>query len=358
MKKTVSLLLCAILVLSMLMGTLISCTTPDNTDDSGNSENGGDNNATAEKETKYNEGLQMISIGNYAGAYEIFKTLGDYKDSETFLSKFAWFPTVVNYDLSDRSGVMTVTLGENNLPTRAVSDGVLGIEGHTLKYSATGNLKKHEITYNGDVCTYAYTHDLSNNMIMAEYSVNGTVSKVHNYSYDPQGRLEFEFFEENGVIQYDCNNYYDDNGNLTKSEVKTPDVDYVYIYNYDADGNKISERGEGTNGSWYTIEYTYDENGKLTKERYAESDFSGTVIYTYDDDGNCIKEECAYHDGTKDVLTREYDANGNVTKEVFTEADGTTQTVETQYAVTYLTIQVPESTMSQIFDLLIITTDD
>ena len=356
MKKTLTFLLCAILVLSMLMGTLVSCTTTDGTGDNGDTENSGDAGNTDEKEAQYLEALEKLSNGDYTGAYEAFKSLGDYLDCQARLDKFVYFPSVVNYDLSDRSGVMTVTLGENNLPSNIVSNGVLGKKIGTYTYAANGNLKKQKMTYNGDELEYAYTHDLSNNLIKAENSVNGTVLAVYDYSYDPQGRLEFEFYTENGVIKNDCNYYYDSNGNLIKLEENTPDVDYVYNYVYDADGYKISERGEATNGNWYTKEFSYDAEGKLTKERYTEGDSLYIITYTYDDAGNCIKAERTHEDGSVDVITKEYDANGNAIKEVSTSADGSVETVETQYVLTYLEIDVPEQTMELLGAILTITT--
>ena len=354
MKKTLIFLLSAILVLSMLMGTLVSCTTTDGTGDNGDTE--GDAGNTDEKETKYVEALKMLTDGNYAGAYEAFKSLGDYLDCQARLEKFVYFPSVVNYDLSEKSGVMTVTLGENNLPSNIVSDGTIGKKDGTYTYSATGNLKKQKVIYNGEELAYAYTHDLNNNMIKAEYSVNGTVTAVYEYSYDPQGNLESELYSENGALNYDCNYYYDSNGNLIKLEVNTTGVDYVYTYVYDADGYKISERGEATNGNWYTKEFSYDAEGKLTKERYTEGDSLYIITYTYDDAGNCIKAERTYEDGSVDVITKEYDANGNAIKEISTSADGSVETVETQYVLTYLEIDVPKQTMDQLWGILTITT--
>ena len=81
MKRILSILLCAILALSMLMGTLVSCTTdePDNNGDNENNgdtennENNGENETAKENETKYNAALALITEGKYEEAYATFK---------------------------------------------------------------------------------------------------------------------------------------------------------------------------------------------------------------------------------------------------------------------------------------------
>ena len=104
-------------------------------------------------------------------------------------------------------------------------------------------------------------------------------------------------------------------------------------------------------GNTYTATFSYGEDGRLAQEVYVEGDFQCTVYYTYDNAGNCIKEETVYLDDTKDILTREYDANGNIIKEMLAEADGTVQSVESQYVLMYLMIDVPASTMSQVMGI-------
>ena len=127
MKKLIAL----ILVMVLSVATMTACNpseTFENVKDTvsgwfGNNKGETENEICAE-EAKYNEALSLIEKGKYEEAYEIFKALGSYKDSAKHLARFIYFPTVVNYDLFDRSGVMTVTLGDYNLPIRVVSVGI------------------------------------------------------------------------------------------------------------------------------------------------------------------------------------------------------------------------------------------
>ena len=59
--------------------------------------------------------------------------------------------------------------------------------------------------------------------------------------------------------------------------------------------------------------------------------------------------------GKKDG-TYTYSANGNAIKEVSTSADGSVETVETQYVLTYLEIDVPKQTMDQLWEILTVRT--
>jgi hypothetical protein len=168
MKKTLFTLLCTVLVLSMLMGMLASCTVAPNTDGNPDTENGGNTNENGgdgtvdENESKYNAALGLIASGDYEGAYAAFEALGDYKDSKTHLDRFVYFPSVASYELSDRSGVMTVTLGEFNLPHKIVSEGTVGIKDGTLTYDEKGNVIRQAQEYQGSLATYDYTYDENN----------------------------------------------------------------------------------------------------------------------------------------------------------------------------------------------------
>lgn len=128
---------------------------------------------------------------------------------------------------------------------------------------------------------------------------------------------------------------------------------YVDLFTYNADGNMINESSEDSRGNTYNVDYFYDEGGKLIREEYTEGDFSYVSVYTYDGAGNCIKEECTYSNETKDII-KEYDAAGNVTKEVQTEYDGTVITVETQYVLTYIPIDICESSMKTIMEYFVV----
>jgi hypothetical protein len=155
MKKLFSLLLSAVLLLSALTGALTSCS-----------------EVTDPNETKYTAALGLIASGDYESAYAAFKELGNYKDSETYLSRFMYFPSVTHYVLHDRSGVMTTTLGSYNLPVRLLTKGTIDGEGEYTKdgwysYDNKGNWMRQAMLYNSDFMAYDYTYDANGNIIKA-----------------------------------------------------------------------------------------------------------------------------------------------------------------------------------------------
>ena len=338
MKKQLTKLLSLAMAIILAISCLVSC--------------GEDKN-----EAKYNNACTLLESGDYEAAYTAFKELGDYKDSETYLSRFVHFPTVINYDLYDRSGVITTTLGAFNLPVHVSTKGTMEGEGEYTKdgwysYDNNGNWMRQAVLYNSDFLAYDYTYDAKGNVIKAVYSVDGTVSAVHNFTYDENGLKIRDTYEENGVVYYDYQNTYDANGNMIKSVYAAEAGNYIYEYVYNEDGKIVNERGENPAGNYYTIDYTYNDDGNLIKKVRSENgEVTLTVDCTYDSNGNRIKEERSFPDETKDIYTREYDEHGNQTKEVRTYSDGIVETAEWKYIFTYVTIDVPEWTWGEIASL-------
>ena len=172
------------------------------------------------------------------------------------------------------------------------------------------------------------------------------------FIYDENGLLTRESYAGIDVIYYDYHHSYDANGNRIKSEFTAEDGDYAYNYVYNEAGKMVNEYGVWASDNTYNIDYMYNADGQIIQEVYTDSkEQRYTVDYTYDNAGNCIKEESNYFDGTKKVYTWEYDANGNVTREELISKDGTVKFVEWQYILTYLTVDVPASTMDQLMGL-------
>ncbi len=334
MKKQISRLFCAAMVFTVAMGSLVACGGKDKSDN----------------EAKYNDACALIESGDYASAYEAFKDLGDYKDSEKYLSRFTYFPTTVDYVLSDRSGTMTVELGIYNMPTRMISIGTIGTKDGTYTYDDEGNLMQQAILYNGVPLRFDYTYDADNNLIKAEYFEEDVLMMVNEYFYEDGIKVRESSIVE-GVVEYDYFHSYDENGNMVESVFHALEGDHVYTYAYDEDGRLVNHQGSIPNEYSYNNDYTYDENGNLTERvltMMGEPYY--TLNYTYDSEGNCIKEERTYSDG-KEVYTKEYDENGNVISEVITRADGSVESAEWQYVLTYITIDVPAASMEQIMGL-------
>ena len=150
--------ICIGLAFTVAMGAFVAC--------------GQDN-----KEDKYNDACALIESGDYESAYAAFKELGDYKDSQKHLSRFIYFPTSVNYDLGDRSGVMTIELGVYNMPARMLAQGVEGTENTAYTkdgvytYDSVGNLLRQAVTYDGTLMAYDYTYDNENRLVKAAITI-------------------------------------------------------------------------------------------------------------------------------------------------------------------------------------------
>ena len=333
MKKTFSRIISTVLAASLLIGTLASCSNDGKTD---------------AKEAEYNAAVALLEEGKYAEARAAFEALGDYKDAKAHFDRFIFFPSEMEYELLDRTGVMTITLGEHNLPTHMVSVGNLGTKDGVYVYDSEGRMLSQTVTHGEEVYVYNYTYDENSNMTKAEFSTNGAVTQVHNFSYSKEGWLIKEYVTNNGEVLLDVENTYNENGALTKRIAKQLGAESTYTCTYNSDGKISKEECVNADGGSYVIDYIYDEKGALVKELYADSEMTCTTEHTYDSAGNRIKVEDAYSDGTSASITREYDAYGNVTKEVFVYTDGTVETIESKYVLTYLTLDVPKATMDQL----------
>ena len=355
MKKLFAILISAILVVSAIVG-ITSCGNGDDdgtgssagsSDDGSYSSTGSNGNSDENiNETKYNQAFALIDEGKYEEAYEVLEALGDYKDAKDHLERFGYFPTVIEYVLSDRSGVMTSTLGEFNLPTHMVSEGTVGVKDGVYTYDEKGLLLQQSVTYEGVVSTYDYSYDANDRMILAEYRQDGTLVSYNEYEYDEKGNCTREAYILGDEVYYNYRNYYDENGRVERIE---SEVDgYVYTFTYNEDGNRTAERGEAPDGTYYTIALTYTENGELAKEVYTSGDNVETVDYAYNTEGYRTKMVLTLSNGYQEMTTWEYDENGNAIKEEFTSTDGGYECVETQYTFVYLTIDVPAATLSQL----------
>ena len=346
MKKLFALLITTVLVVTAIVG-LTSCGNNDETGSSSSSSTEDDGSADINtNEAKYNAALALIEEGEYEEAYAAFEALGDYKDSKAQLDRFVYFPSVVKYELSDRSGVMTVLLGDYNLPIRLISGGTVGVKDGVYTYDEKGLILKQSVEYEGVVSTYDYSYDANDRMILAEYRQDGTLVSYNEYEYDEKGNCTREAYVLGDEVYYNYRNYYDENGRVVKIE---SEVDgYVYTFTYNEDGNRTTERGEAPDGiTNYTIALTYTENGELAKEVYTSGDNVETIDYAYNTEGYRTKMVLTLSNNYQEMTVWEYDENGNPIKEEFTSTDGGYECVETEYVFTYIPKDLPEATKNQ-----------
>ena len=239
----------------------------------------GNSNSSKENETAYNNALSLIENKDYEGAYEVLKTLGDYKDSAKLLERFMFVPTSIN------NGDETVR----------------------FYYNDSGFLIQRIETSNG-----------KNTIFDLAYDGNGMpIKKTCTYRSGSQDSWE---------------GTYDENGNLIKEAAIIPNWyekrNYEHIY--DAEGNRIKTvcvrtiTLSDTPYEYKTItDYTYDANGNLIKEIYTYSDGDKEILdYTYDANGNLIKE----------IRTASYDNNEYINsatyKLIYIPVDAPTETKE------------------------------
>lgn len=153
---------------------------------------------------------------------------------------------------------------------------------------------------------YQFIYNQWKHVYYIEYTYNnqGLISSRTNYN-----NMDGEF-EQGGIYEY----FYDDNGNLIKSELTMAEVLYT-IVEYTYENNRLATEiwsyadFFGQSDEFVQSErlrYTYNAEGKLTLVNYDIYDAGGwddyaTRTYTYNEAGNCTEVHA-------------YDANENETE--------------------------------------------
>ena len=243
----------------------------------------------------YDKAIALLEEGDYEGAYELFKALGDYEDSETYLKRFHYVPV----NVSDKTYSYRITLGDNNLPQKLVIKTSPSHVTYEYSYDERGNLIKEIYTDRlKNVSTSEYAYDTKGDMTSAIYT-DSKGNSVYNHficEYNENGKLTKKTHTEDGkgTTSYEYN--YDEKGNLVKTVVTYPDKNQsVYDYKYDDNGNVIRESHNYDYKNKYVVENTYDEKGDLIKYVYTTpSGYTHTknYTYTYNTNGNLIRIKC------------------------------------------------------------------
>ena len=306
MKRFILIILCAALFFTTCL-SLASC--------------GSDNQTTQSTTDKdqnmvdYDEALSLLQEGEYEEAKILFEKLGDYKDAADYLSKFYYMPTAFIYNLHDKAGIYEIVLNENNLPSKEIThrDDMDSVCEFT--YNEQGDIIKQATTANGDLYTYDYTYNPDATINSAIYIGPDGSTLINKYTYDDNGRLILETYEDkNGTILYSCTFLYDDKGNVIAQDI----VEGEYSYHLD-------------------IEYIYDDNSMLISEicHYGDG-VQESLDYTYDENGNVTKKLLTSYDGSQSYYEYTYDTNGNVIREVLTDSQGIEQYVDIEYVLVYI----------------------
>ncbi len=168
------------------------------------------------------------------------------------------------------------------------------------------------------ISNYQYAYDANNNMISVKDVCNGNNTICAKYTYDNNGNLKTETFDNSVQNTYSYNM-----ANLVSGKVvkKGDMVLSDYTYNYYLDGslktNKFNIYAKATK----TLDYTYDNLGRLKTETATRGNKTDSYSYSYDDAGNRSSLTVS---GTENYTTSYvYDKNNRLLKESKAFADRT-----------------------------------
>lgn len=291
-------------------------------DEDGSTNNDDEIQISAE-EQKYNEALALLEAADYVSAHELFKELGDYKDSKIYLSRFHNVIT----SFSEVGGTAVIcTYNDKNLPEEQLVSDAEYFEKFTFSYDDNGNLiKLFGINSDGYSESYTHTYNENNDLIKTENVRSNGYSRTYDYTYAENGDLikEVGTSSDGYNYTYDYTYYYDENENFVTERINT-DSDgrhdkYIEIYN--KKDNLIKYIYISSSGYKITYDYTYryDEKGNLIARCKAD-EYGNTRIEYYDEYGNCIKYVYVDSDGDETIddysgdYIYYYDEHGNLIK--------------------------------------------
>ncbi len=276
---------------------------------------------------KYDEANRLIESGKYASAYDIFKELGNYKDSKSQLEHFKYVPTKIQYDEYWYGGAQTV------------------FSQYTIdfSYNQQNLLSQHILTSpDGGKAIYVYSYDLQGNLIQSVTTYYDGDKVYYYYTYDNNGNLIKEVSEWYDGDKYITDYTYDENGLLIKA---IDEGGTTSSYTYDAYENLIKQINTTINGSKFILDHSYDKDGNLIKTVLTQP--SGNKVthdYTYDSKGNLIKSVRTLLNGDKNICDYTYDENNNLIKEVCTTASGERFNANIEYMFVYIQYDLTEET--------------
>ncbi len=254
---------------------------------------------------KYNKAIDCLKQAKHQEAYDLFKELGDFKDSETYFKKFEWVAAKKNFD-SDR-----FTEYQYN------KDGLIG----KVITTFSGNKESYEYKYNkeGQIIKQIYTQ-INGEQVVTEYLYNkeGKIIKQTLTSHSGSQRVTEYQYNKEGQVSKNIHTYNDGN-------------QYVIEYQYNKDG-LVTLDG-------YGFEYKYNEDGLVTEKHY-NSVMGGEprcTKYQYNKDGLVIKATTINRSNDKTVSVIEYQYNdaGLLIKQTENSAGGYQRVTEYQHKPVY-----------------------
>lgn len=264
----------------------------------------------------YVKAVALLDEGKYEEARELFVALGDYEDSEEYLSGFCYLPYRMDYNFVGRTGTFDITFNSDNLIAGMSSVSNEGLASdNVFCYDEHGDMVHIESTKDGDTITYDYVFTSDGNFATSVYTDSTGAHMYHLFTYDENGNLATQLCLDTEGYFYQNYYSYNENGLLANEE---------YIY------------PEGTTFSLF-ISYEYDENGNVVKEICDYEDGNQESIeYTYADNQNIVKRIYNQYDGSRTIWEYSYDINGNIASITRTDADGTVQSLVFHYTLVFV----------------------
>ena len=289
---------------------------------------------TKTDEMKYNDAKSALSSGDYGKAYNLFRQIKGYKDTNDYLSGFEITFEKYSATLDEKQLSITRVFDDKNRVTEQIEE----------KF---GELTKTNWYYN------------DNDILIKETKVSGSDDSYEEVvkAYNEKGALsESVSYDKDGEEKHRETNTYDSDGNL----IKTVSENYKKIYHtieyiYE-NGNKVKQIATAYDDESYEgiSEFFYDENNKLIKEISTEPNGTTTVTeyqndliikqqrtnkdgeiisgseYQYDDKGNILQQDLLIVD-QQSSYKYTYDEGGNQLTETYKKGNSTTVREKTYY---------------------------
>lgn len=258
-------------------------------------------------EEKYNEAKTALSAGEYSEAYNLFREIKGYADTDSYLKKFK-----IIYD-------------------KEITDDGKTVKTVTNTFDESGRLIEITTEAGSSTVKTKYDYDSDGKLTAITKDTDGTEKKIEEYFYDTEGNLIKEMLYDDGALCYICEHSYKD-GKRVKSNstlniggfITNNNIEYFY------NGDELIKDVNVSEYSQITTEY---DNGLIIKAT-TYSVIDGTTSYTdysYDGSSNLLS---VIHTSPSGSITQEentYDNNGNILTKKLSDAYGVWYEMENKY---------------------------